>query len=83
MRAVPHPLHRRANKCGRQHDEILQVSISTVVAFDDNEALQTDYGNKNPCGKELQKNDDNKTLQTDDGNKIPCRKELQKNSKAR
>jgi hypothetical protein len=54
-RAVPHPLHQRANKCGRQHDEILWVSVSTVVAFDDNKALQTDDRNKNPCGKELQK----------------------------
>jgi hypothetical protein len=55
-RAVLNPPHQKANECGRQHDKILRVSVSTVVAFDDNKALQTDGGNKNLCGKELQKN---------------------------
>ncbi len=56
MRAVPNPPHQRANEWGRHHDKILRVSVSTVVAFDDNKALQIDDGNKNLCRKELQKN---------------------------
>jgi hypothetical protein len=56
IRAVPNPPHQRANECGRLHDKILWVSVSMVVAFDDNIALQIDDGNKNSCGKELHKN---------------------------
>ncbi len=52
--AVQKTSHSRNNERGRQYDQVLWVSVTTMVGFNDHQFIETDGRDQNPFRKELQ-----------------------------